>query len=677
MKMRRVSVGVRTAIAISALALALSPVLALSAGASGGGWTPVGQGTNPGSLPGATAFGSTPSSTPETVSFILDEQNKYQLEAQVENGVSNDLSVSQFANEYGQSQSNIKALTTYLSKFGITSTVYPDDVDISTTGTAGDYDAALSVQQDQYHVPSFPGHNGGWGVPAQNVHGATTAPELPSQLASFVLAVLGLSNYSSFASQSEHNVTNISKPQKGNSNACLALVGLPDACNLPSNFESNYGLNPLESANAGAGQTIGIVTLAALDPSAPGIFWSTVAHIPTTGRTVTVQNIDGGPGAPSWNAGSTETDLDVEQSGAVAPGANVIVYQAPNTDPGFADAFFTAASQNVAGSVSASWGESETYLAAAVAQGAETSSYVAAFDEAFLEFAAQGQAGFVSAGDSAAYDASGDLGTTNLSVDTPGNSPYITSAGGTTLPWSATLSGTTSSGATVTANVQVSQQRAWAWDYLWAPVATVTGLPESQVAEDPSIVGVVGGGGGFSQDESTPSYQQGVQGVNVFSAVQYLTPTGYSNSNGIVEPETWNFNATPSVQRGFGTGRAEPDLSADADPETGYLEYSPSFAGEPGNPNFLQGGWGGTSFVAPQLNGSTAVIDAALGHRVGFWNPSIYHFATSWNSPFTPLNQPGTSNDNDFYTGTPGTVYNEATGLGIPNLAQLARDFGH
>jgi subtilase family serine protease len=188
-------------------------------------------------------------------------------------------------------------------------------------------------------------------------------------------------------------------------------------------------------------------------------------------------------------------------------------------------------------------------------------------------------------------------------------------------------------------------------------------------------VGVAGGGGGFSQDEPTPSYQQGVPGLNAFNDVQYLTPTGYSNADGIVEPQTWNFNPTPSVQRGFGTGRAEPDLAADADPETGYLEYSPSFAGEPGNPNFLQGGWGGTSFVAPQLNGATAVIDAALGHRVGFWNPSIYRFATSWGSPFTPLNQPGTSNDNIFYTGNPGTVYNEATGLGIPNLAELARDF--
>ena len=150
--------------------------------------------------------------------------------------------------------------------------------------------------------------------------------------------------------------------------------------------------------------------------------------------------------------------------------------------------------------------------------------------------------------------------------------------------------------------------------------------------------------------------------MNIFGAVQYLTPTGYSNSNGIVEPETWNFNAAPSVQWALAPG-VRSRISADADPETGYLS-TPSFAGEPGNPNFLQGGWGGTSFVAPQLNGSTAVIDAALGHRVGFWNPQIYKFATSWNSPFTPLDQSGTSNDNDFYTGTPGTVYNEATGLG-------------
>jgi kumamolisin len=85
--------------------------------------------------------------------------------------------------------------------------------------------------------------------------------------------------------------------------------------------------------------------------------------------------------------------------------------------------------------------------------------------------------------------------------------------------------------------------------------------------------------------------------------------------------------------------------------------------------------FGGTSFVAPQLNGATAVIDSALGHRVGFWNPSMYAAAVSGHSPFTQLNTAGTSNDNIFYTGNPGQVYNEGIGLGIPNLAELTGDF--
>jgi kumamolisin len=665
--MRRKSIAIRTGVAFCALALALSPVLAMEAGASGGGWVTVAQGVNPASLPGVTVFGSTPSSTPETVSFILDEQNKSQLEYSVERGGSPDVSVSQFAQEYGQSSSNINALTSYLSKFGIKSTVYPDNVDVSTTGTAGDYDAALSVQQDQYHVPAYPGRGGLPGEPAQTVHGATTSPELPSQLASFVLAVLGLSNYETFSSNAVHYDASVAKPESGNTNACLALTGLPNACNTVKNFESNYGLSPLESNNAGAGQTIGIVTLAALDVGAPEYYWQNVVGLPATGRTVTVQNIDGGPGAPSGAAGSGETDLDVEQSGGIAPGANVIVYQAPNTDPGFADGFFTAASQNIAGSVSSSWGESETVIAAAVAEGVETSAYVAAFDEAFLELAAQGQATFVSSGDAAAYDASEDIGSTNLSVDAPGDSPYVTSSGGTTLPWSGTLAGTVN-GKTLTANVSVTQQRAWGWDYLWQAYATLT--PSSLASAAESLV--VGSGGGFSVDEPTPSYQQEVPGFGSYNAVEYLTPTDYNNEYGPVLPEEWNFNPTPSVTHGYGSGRAEPDLATDADPYSGYLLYSPTFGT---GSAALEGGWGGTSFVAPELNGSTAVIDATLGHRVGFWNPSIYNFATSYNSPFTPLQQVGTSNDNIYFTGNPGSVYNEATGLGIPNLASLARDF--
>jgi hypothetical protein len=65
-----------------------------------------------------------------------------------------------------------------------------------------------------------------------------------------------------------------------------------------------------------------------------------------------------------------------------------------------------------------------------------------------------------------------------------------------------------------------------------------------------------------------------------------------------------------------------------------------------------------------------------LGHRVGFWNPAIYKFAGGPKSPFTPLDQSGTSNDNLYYTGTRGNVYNVGSGLGTPDLAKLAGDFG-
>ncbi|MDQ2814307.1 MAG: S53 family peptidase [Actinomycetota bacterium] len=648
----------------------MAPLTALSGPASASTPNPntpeaVSSGINAANLPGATVFGTTPASTPENVSFILRERNMGFLQAETTLGVRNFLSVSQFAHVYGQSSRNISALTAYLAHYGIKTTVYADNVDVAATGTAGEFDAALSVTQNQYHVPAMAGRSGLNPIPAQNVHAAAKSPLLPYRLSNFVLAILGLSNYGPYVSQVAHVNTKYVKPEAGSSSACLALSGLPNACHLPSDFATNYGLNGLYKKGAdGSGQTLAIVTLAAVDPGAPQYFWSNVAHIPSTGRSFTVQNIDGGPGAPSDAAGTGETDLDLEQSGSLAPGANVIDYQAPNTDPGFADAFFAAASQNTASTVSSSWGESETFLQAAILAGQETSTYLAAFNEAFLEYAAQGQSGFLSSGDQGAYDAINDLGTTNLAVDTAADSPYITAAGGTTLPWSGTLTGPDG-----TATVTVPKQRAWGWDYLWPAIAKVSGETEAAAAE--SNIG--GDGGGFSTDFASPFYQELVSGTHNYTAVEYLTPTDYKTIvAGLVEPTAWSFNPAPGISSGFGFGRALPDVSADADPYTGYLLYEPSFAsvGQP----VLQGGWGGTSFVAPQLNGSAAVIDSAVGHRVGFWNPSIYA-AVLFNSPFTQLTAVGTSNDNLYFTANPGKKYNQAVGLGIPDLTALAGDF--
>jgi kumamolisin len=667
MKSRR-SLRMKTFIALAgATALALPLASASLAGATAPNPntpTPVAGGVNASSLPHATVFGTTPSDTPETVSFIMRVNNQPELQYLATHVTKNFLSVSQFARQYGANPTVIHELTSYLAGFGITTQVYADNIDIVANGTAGQFDSALAVTQSQYRVPRIAGKAGARAIPAQTVHANRQAPSLPYRVAGSVLAVLGLTNYSPFTTHTAHINTAVTHPKAGSSSACLALTGLSSACNLPSDYATNYGLNSLYHHGAmGAGQTAAIVTLASVDPGAPQYFWQNIAHVPASNRTLTVTNIDGGPGAPSDASGTGETDLDAEQAGSVAPSANVIIYQAPNTDSGFADGFFTAASDNIASSVSASWGESETIVQAAVNSGEETPAYEAAFDEAFMEFAAQGQSGFVSAGDAGAYDASDDLGTTNLAVDVSGDSPYITTAGGTTLPLSDTF---TNSDGTISVSISVTAQRAWGWDYLWQPVATLDGIPLLQSAEEQ----IGGGGGGFSKVEATPAYQQGVSGTHSYSAVQYLTPITYQNVGGIVEPTDWTLNPTPSVTHGYATGRAVPDVSTDADPYSGYLLWEPSFAAV--NQPVLQGGWGGTSFVAPQLNGSAAVMDSYLGHRVGFWNPAMYAAASNGNSPVTPLNASGTSNDNLFYTGTPGTLFNEATGLGVPNLSALA-----
>ena len=218
----------------------------------------------------------------------------------------------------------------------------------------------------------------------------------------------------------------------------------------------------------------------------------------------------------------------------MAPDANIVVYQAPNTESGYADAFFAAASQNLADTVSSSWGESETLLQASAATGGADPAYAQAFDEAFLELAAQGQSTFVAAGNAGAYDASGDIGTTNLSVNGPDDSPFVTSVGGTTLNGTITAK---VGGATVKATIPA--QRTWGWDWLWPDYAKFGYSTEAAFA----AAAVAGGGGGYSSFEPAPLYQEMLDQQRAFnagsySAVQYLTPPTTARSTGSTCPRS-------------------------------------------------------------------------------------------------------------------------------------------
>ncbi len=153
------------------------------------------------------------------------------------------------------------------------------------------------------------------------------------------------------------------------------------------------------------------------------------------------------------------------------------------------------------------------------------------------------------------------------------------------------------------------------------------------------------GGGGISQTFGMPAFQQSLGTVSGSSG----TPCGNSN----------------------GDCREVPDVSADADPSTGYVVYD--------SVNFAAPSWtaiGGTSGAAPLWAAVLAVAASADGNTGGYgaMNPILYTLAQK--SSGTYLNDVTTGN-NDYNAANNGQFsassgYDMATGLGTPVTSALA-----
>jgi kumamolisin len=140
---------------------------------------------------------------------------------------------------------------------------------------------------------------------------------------------------------------------------------------------------------------------------------------------VKARSVDGGHNQPTGdpNGPDGEVMLDIEVAGAVAPGAKIVVYFAPNTDAGFLDAITTAIHDtlNKPSVVSISWGAAESGW---------TNQAMQAMDSAFQDAAALGVTVCCAAGDNGSTDGVNDG---LLHVDFPASSPYAMACGGTRL----------------------------------------------------------------------------------------------------------------------------------------------------------------------------------------------------------------------------------------------------
>jgi kumamolisin len=128
-------------------------------------------------------------------------------------------------------------------------------------------------------------------------------------------------------------------------------------------------------------------------------------------------------------------------------------------------------------------------------------------------------------------------------------------------------------------------------------------------------------GGGVSSFFPLPAWQRG---LNVTTAAGGKTPLGH---------------------------RGVPDVSGEADPQTGYLVRVDG----------VDAVIGGTSAVAPLWAGLIARINSAKGSPVGFINPHLYR-----GFGFNDV----TSGDNGGYAAAIG--WDACSGLGTPNGRKIA-----
>jgi len=266
------------------------------------------------------------------------------------------------------------------------------------SGTVAAMNGAFGVQLKTYE------HPGG------KYRGRTGAVQLPAELQDVVEGVFGLDN----------------RPQaKPHFRRRQGLGGVRAAA-------VNVSYTPLQVAAFydyptgvdGSGECIALIELGGgYNSTDLGNYWSqlNLAKTPNVSA-VSVGNGSNQPtGDPSGPDG--EVMLDIEVAGAIAPGANIVVYFAENTDAGFLNAITTAVhdSTNNPSVLSISWGGPESSW---------TQQAMTTMDEAFQSAAAMGVTVCVAAGDDGSTDGVTD-GANH--VDFPASSPNVLACGGSKL----------------------------------------------------------------------------------------------------------------------------------------------------------------------------------------------------------------------------------------------------
>jgi kumamolisin len=274
---------------------------------------------------------------------------------------------------------------------------------IVLNGTAEAMENAFGVElnsyEDQRHKRRF--------------HAFTGKISLPEEHAPAVEAVLGLDSRPIAVPHLRRRDAELADPNRKKKHPAAPTPQPFSAVQVAKLYNFPSDLN-------GTGQTIGILELGGgyTDSDLETYFSGLGLKIPN----VVSVSVDGGQNSPGEpNGADGEVELDIQVAGAVANGANIAVYFAPNSDQGFIDAITTAVhdTTNKPSVLSISWGGPESSWSTAS---------IMALDNACQSAAALGVTITAASGDSGSSD-----GTNGTVVDFPASSPHVLACGGTAL----------------------------------------------------------------------------------------------------------------------------------------------------------------------------------------------------------------------------------------------------
>jgi len=343
------------------------------------------------------------------------------------------LTPNQFAERFGPTREDYQAVIEFAKAHGLAVTgTHPNRVLLDVSGAAGQIEEALHLTLRVYQHPTE----------HRTFHAPDAEPSL--DLAVPVLRISGLSDLAkpspvSHLRSSAHDPGGLPRGGSG-----------PGGGFLGNDFRAAYA--PGVSLT-GAGQSVALVEFDDYFPNDIADY-KRLAGLPDVPlQKVPLDGFSGPPG--SWN---NEVALDIEMAIAMAPGlSSVIIYEAPIDTAPWHDLLNRIATDNLAKQVSCSW----------YTPGGGPDPVC---DQIWQQMAAQGQS---------VFDACGDAGAYPGLVDFPGDSPYITQVGGTTL---------TTSG----------PGGAWGSETVW------------NLGYFINVGYCVGSGGGISTTYPIPNWQQGL-----------------------------------------------------------------------------------------------------------------------------------------------------------------------